>query len=100
MPYIKQDDREYLREVLENLYERLRIAKNPNDMQVGWLNYVITSLCHFWLSGHGKLQSYKNLNEVIGALECAKQELYRTVVAPYENTKILENGPISNLDKK
>jgi hypothetical protein len=33
-------------------------------------------------------------NDVIGALECCKLELYRRMVAPYENTKIKENGDV------
>ena len=38
--------------------------------------------------------SFQDLNELIGALECAKQELYRRVVAPYEEDKIEENGDV------
>ncbi len=33
-------------------------------------------------------------NAVVGALECAKLELYRRMVAPYENGKIAENGDV------
>lgn len=33
------------------------------------------------------------------SLQLAAQEFYRTVVAPYENTKMLENGNISELDR-
>jgi len=32
--------------------------------------------------------------DAIGALECAKLELYRRVAAPYEDTKIAENGDV------
>ena len=32
--------------------------------------------------------------KVIGALECAKLELYRRIAAPYEDTKIQENGEV------
>ena len=31
---------------------------------------------------------------MIGALECCKQEYYRTVVGPYEDMKIDENGDV------
>ena len=34
------------------------------------------------------------LNEAIGALECATLELYRRKVAPYEDGKIAENGEV------
>jgi len=38
--------------------------------------------------------SYSNVNEIIGALECIKLELYRRVAAPYEDLKIEENGDV------
>ena len=31
---------------------------------------------------------YQNVNAIIGALECAKLELYRRLIAPYEDTKV------------
>jgi len=34
------------------------------------------------------------INAIIGALECAKLELYRRVAAPYEDDKIAENGDV------
>jgi hypothetical protein len=37
---------------------------------------------------------YANLNEMIGALECCKLELYRILTAPYEDVKIEENGGV------
>ena len=58
----------------------------------GQLNYQFTQLIINYLSGHGK--SYTTLNDIIGALECAKLELYRRVAAPYEDTKIKENGDV------
>jgi hypothetical protein len=39
-------------------------------------------------------KNYKHINEIIGVLECAKQEFYRRVAAPYEDTKIQENGDV------
>ena len=41
-------------------------------------------------------KNYSNLNEMIGALECCKQEYYRAIVGPYEDMKIDENGDVSN----
>jgi len=68
--------------------------RDPNN--AGELNFLITSITHVYIEQH-KL-CYSTLNEVIGILECAKLELYRMVAAPYENEKLLENGPISDLD--
>lgn len=59
---------------------------------VGELNYAITRLCDLFLQDFGT--NYANLNAVVGALECAKQELYRRVVAPYEDAKRVENGDV------
>lgn len=89
MPYIKKAN-------------KVNFYTDVYPMSVGELNYVITKICHNYLLtsgdlGYGELK-YKNLNEVIGVLECAKQELYRQVVAPYEDIKKKENGNISILD--
>lgn len=37
---------------------------------------------------------YVELNEVVGALESAKLELYRRIVGPYEDKKSAENGDV------
>jgi hypothetical protein len=46
---------------------------------------------------------YAHINEAIGALECAKLELYRRVAAPYEDEKMKESGDVyrskSNKDR-
>lgn len=84
MPYIKND----LRKLLDVW------AESPQS--VGSLNYVITKVVHDYVLEHGL--NYAVCNEVIGALACAKAEFYRTVVAPYEDKKRLENGPVSELD--
>ena len=58
----------------------------------GELNYQITMLCDTFLATHGR--KYAHVNTVIGALECAKQEFYRRIAAPYENEKIAINGDV------
>jgi hypothetical protein len=57
----------------------------------GELNYVITETI---LSFLGPDPSYSVYNAAIGALECAKLELYRRTVVPYEDQKCLENGDV------
>lgn len=64
----------------------------------GVLNYILTKICHQYIQKKGL--RYSTINEVIGVLECAKQELYHMIAAPYENKKRLENGGISELDEK
>ena len=57
----------------------------------GELNYALTMLCKEYL---GKNFNYQKLNDVIGALEGCKLELYRRIVVPYEDKKIAENGDV------
>lgn len=83
MPYIPSTARENL---------KVNVPSNSP----GTLNYTITKLCHNYIIQQGL--SYAIVNEVIGVLECAKLELYRIVIAPYENKKQKENGNISDLD--
>ena len=56
----------------------------------GELNYFLTTEAARYLERRGL--SYATLNEVVGALECCKLEMYRRVFAPYEDKKMLENG--------
>jgi len=37
---------------------------------------------------------YQNINDLLGALEGAKLELYRRVAAPYEDEKVESNGDV------
>lgn len=85
-----------------NKVERIPIDKHVDQLvhiindSPGAMNYAVTKLIHGYLEDHGLC--YVNLNAMIGVLECAKQELYRIIGGPYENTKIRDNGCISGLD--
>lgn len=80
MPYIPQAERRAL------LYSR-----GPDTP--GELNYELSKTVWKWIQRRGGA-SYSNLNAAIGVLECCKQELYRRVVAPYEDTKCALNGDV------
>ncbi len=82
MPYIKEEQK--LRLCSDNLLPKPHVS--------GELNYLISKLCHNYVRDYGL--NYHNINEVIGALECAKQEFYRRIASPYEENKIKENGDI------
>ena len=56
----------------------------------GDLNYLITRMILRYQEQRGL--SYKTINDIVGALEGAKQEYYRRVAIPYENIKIAQNG--------
>ena len=60
------------------------------------LNYIVSELINNFLSQKGL--NYSNVNEMIGALECCKMELYRVVATPYEDRKMQENGPVYSGD--
>ena len=89
MPYIPDSHRFTFMESVEHCVDEIE--------KIGDINYVITLLLHRWLSRN--TTNYATLNALIGVLECAKLELYRTVTAPYEDQKRAENGPVSHLDR-
>ena len=58
----------------------------------GDVNYDMTCIVLEYLAEHGT--SYTSINAMIGALECAKMELYRRIATPYEIAKISANGDV------
>ena len=85
MPYIKHADR-----LTIALHEDTQGPFVPRHE--GELNYMITSLCLRFLKQEGI--NYGNINAVVGALECAKLEMYARLARPYEDQKIVENGDV------
>ena len=88
MPYIKQNDRQHLDEAL---VQRARLLITNQDLSPGDLNYIISTI--IWKSFE-KQMNYSKANELVGVLECVKQEFYRRQVVPYEEEKIGENGDL------
>jgi hypothetical protein len=80
VPYIEKAARE---EILSG-----RDPENPGE-----LNFAISSLADRYLARKGGIR-YAHLNEVVGALECAKLELYRRLAAPYEDEKMAAAGDV------
>jgi hypothetical protein len=80
MPYVTQEKR-------DSFFQGNGIIETPGD-----LNFVITKVCLEYFDN--KKQSYQTYNDIIGALECCKLEMYRRSVAPYEDVKISENGDV------
>lgn len=77
MPYIKRDRRE--------------LVESQGPVTAGDLNYIFTMIIQDYLPCPARYDDY---NEVVGVLECCKQELYRRMVVPYEDKKIIENGDV------
>lgn len=85
MPYIPTARRIELRE---------RIHELAGDIQSpGELNYVLTRVVVETLDNHGPV-SYARLAEAHAALTMAAAELYRRVIAPYEDRKRAVNGDV------
>lgn len=80
MPYVTKEERELL---LRDLI---------GAESAGQLNYLFTSEIQSYIQTKGL--SYQTLNDIIGALEGAKLELYRRVAANYEDRKRNENGDV------
>jgi hypothetical protein len=85
MPYIKFEDMEKFDSLVVDLS---KLIEHEVD-----LNYIITCLLHHEVEKEG--YNYKNLNRLQGVMDCAGKEFYRTVVAPYEESKAKINGDIN-----
>ncbi len=86
MPYIPQTRRDEID--LELIAERL----NWVPENAGELNFLVSTFIANYIRTKGL--KYAVVNEMIGALECAKMELNRVIIGPYEDIKIKENGPV------
>ncbi len=93
MPYIPQEDRTAYDPLIEPLAEALRAQQT--DRRKGHANYIITQIMRkAWGVDCAENESYSNYADIIGTLECAKQELYRRWVADYEDQAIVKNGDL------
>lgn len=81
MPYIENSRRDLL--------EPITAAAAENS---GELNYQITRLCIEYLMNHPK--KYSTMNDIVGALVCAKDEFTRRIIIPHEVEAIEKNGDV------
>jgi hypothetical protein len=79
MPYLEQGVRSSL--------DSGRLSTKPGE-----LNYELSRLVDGYITRHGL--GYGAINDVIGALECCKLEVYRRIAAPYEDIKSRDNGEV------
>jgi len=79
MPYLKEEDKK-------------EIDRGKMPTNAGELNYLFTTICHNYIRYNG--ERYQRYNDLVGALEGCKIELYRRKIAPYEDKKIRENGDV------
>lgn len=86
MPYIPESRRGEITSELAT-YSVGWVPQNAGDF-----NYVISNFMANYLIVKGL--KYENINAMVGTLECAKMELNRIIIGPYEDLKIQENGPV------
>lgn len=86
MPYVKGESRKKFKAV----QFPFKIQADLNKLNAGELNYLITWIIDRQLDN----ANYARYNEIIGMLECCKLELYRRMIAPYEDVKKKENGDV------
>lgn len=95
MPYIPKELRPALDKTIEEL--ACKITDACNDPQKPWieaaglLNYCITRLIMLLLPLNMK---YWQIALMTGVIENVKQELYRKVAGPFEDSKCLQNGEV------
>ena len=82
MPYIKQENRGKLDEIVEAMAAARVVAD-------GDLNYLLYAYC----KRHVK-PSYNNYKNFIGELQQCATEIERRLLGPYEDEKIAENGDV------
>ncbi len=92
MPYITQEERDKLD------------TGGGVPTNAGQLNYLITKLCMQYTYGSNQkdgkiIPNYERFNAVIGVLECAKLEVYRRRVGPYEDYKLTLNGDVGIVER-
>jgi len=85
MPYIKDEDKKGYYNILS-----LIALKFFEKATSGELNYLFTMIALEYISRKG--EKYEYYNDIIGALENCKLELYRRKISKYEDIKIKENG--------
>mgnify|MGYP006935496242 CR=1 FL=1 len=86
MPYIPAQQRNIVEAILGD--EKLDFV----PVNAGELNFIVSTFINNYIVANGL--SYAVVNEMVGALECAKMELNRVIIGPYEDLKIRENGPV------
>lgn len=93
MPYINSTERETYQECINYIVaELVGTAIHSNNIAKGHLNYIVTAIIKRFIERTGL--SYAIVNDMIGVLECCKLELYRRLLAEYEDEKIQQNGDV------
>jgi hypothetical protein len=96
MPYIKQNERAELDELIDALTTRIKgttantLDADAHGFIAGRLNYAVTRIVVNLL---GPVKYWK-IALYAGVLSNIASEFYRKLAAPYEDLKIAENGDV------
>lgn len=82
MPYIKEENRPDMDEIVD-----LMVKKGVKVN--GDLNYILFKFAKYHITP--SYNNYKNFN---GELDEIRAEVRRRILAPYEDSKIIENGDV------
>lgn len=86
MPYIKQEDKW----AMDNVVEALARANCGEGIKAnGDLNYVLFNFCKYHVP-----RSYNSYKNFCGELRQCVTEIERRILGPYEDKKIEENGDV------
>jgi hypothetical protein len=88
MPYIKQDDRKQYLESLDMLTDDI----DEMGFIAGHVTYVLYMIVARWFK---REPSYDTICKIRGCLIGTMTEFDRRIAAPYEDTKIRENGDVN-----
>lgn len=87
MPYVKNEKREII-----GRQSRIPLLVLEGIECAGDLNYVFCMIAKEYLTKKGEV--YQTYNDIIGALDNAKDEFRRRKQHPYENGAIERNGDV------
>jgi len=89
MPYLTDDARAKIDDHINGIID---VLVNTDVSVPGGLNYAICRVADGVTAAKG--ESYSIYNTLLGSVEAAKLEIYRRMVAPYEDVKCRANGEV------
>lgn len=99
MPYITKEDRKKFEKAKyyeigceTDVYPISYLGRTIES--AGEMNYVFTRIIKEYFDNLDHPVRYQDLNDVLGVLECCKQEFYRRIIIPYEENKMKDHGDV------
>lgn len=92
MPYIAEQYREEVDEPISEILEYINLLEKEETEQNidGLINYIVTRI----VTEAFRPMSYTRGSNMIKTLECSKLEVYRRLLAPYEDQAVDRNGDL------